>query len=172
MGLCSVIPAKSCCLWGLRLAQRRNGNHDDQLDWYLLQENTFCQGLNRLIKDLNHCYRDHPALWHLDYDSRGFNWLITDDWQQSVFAFTRTDGESSLIIICNLTPVVRHHYRVGMPEAGNWKEVFNSDARIYGGSGIENPGDLTTDNHPMHHFPPVAGADTSTTGNHLCDKQP
>ena len=147
-------PGKKLLFMGSEIGSTREWNHDDQLDWHLLEENAFCRGLSQMVKDLNQFYRQHPALWHQDFDQKGFQWLIGDDRQQSVFAFIRNSSDSSpVVVICNMTPVVRRNYCAGVPIAGHWQELFNTDAVIYGGGGITNPSELTTKNQSMHGYP-------------------
>ncbi|MGB1270621.1 MAG: alpha amylase C-terminal domain-containing protein [Endozoicomonas sp.] len=91
-----------------------------------------------MVRELNGCYQSSPVLWCSDYDPGGFQWLIIDDRKQSVFAFFRASCKARLVVICNMTPVVRHHYRVGVPEAVRWREIFNTDRVEYQGSGVIN----------------------------------
>ena len=145
-------PGKKLLFMGAEIGSEREWNHDSELDWHLLTENAYCEGLKYYLQSLNGFYQKHSALWHSDYDPCGFQWLITDDWQQSVFAFARFTGDSSpVVVISNLTPVVRNNYRIGVPEKGSWKELLNSDAVAFGGGGIINSGELVTENEPMHH---------------------
>lgn len=145
-------PGKKLLFMGAELGSRREWNHDDQLDWFLPGENEYSRGLNTMVKQLNVCYQSLPALWHSDYDPVGFQWLITDDDSQSVIAFSRhTFSDTPVVVICNFTPVVRQNYRLGVPEAGTWREVFNTDSREFSGSGVMNPSLLVTEPLPMHH---------------------
>ena len=144
-------PGKKLLFMGSEIGSTREWNHDDQLDWSLLEENAYCRGLQLMVKTLNRFYQSRPALWHADYDQSGFQWLIQDDWQQSVYAFCRASGDASpVIIISNLTPTVRENYQIGVPHVGNWAEAFNSDAVCYGGGGVYNGDHLSTENKPMH----------------------
>ena len=144
-------PGKKLLFMGAEIGSTREWDHDDQLDWPLLEENAYCRGLQLMVKALNHFYQSHPALWHSDYDQSGFQWLIQDDWQQSVYAFYRQSGDTSpIIIISNLTPVIRENYPIGVPLAGNWVETFNSDAVCYGGGGVINSSPLSSESHPIH----------------------
>ncbi|MFK0571920.1 1,4-alpha-glucan branching protein GlgB [Endozoicomonas sp.] len=146
-------PGKKLLFMGAELGSRREWNHDGQLDWFLLEESEYSRGLNVMVRELNGCYQSLPALWQSDYDTEGFQWLVTDDDSQSVIAFSRhTFNAPPVVVICNFTPVVRHHYRLGVPEAGTWKEVFNTDSLEFGGSGVVNPSSLTAEPLlPMHH---------------------
>ncbi len=118
----------------------------------LAEENEYASGLITMVRHLNSTYQSLPALWHSDYDPTGFQWLITDDELQSVIAFSRhTFSDTPVVVICNFTPVVRQNYRLGVPEAGTWKEVFNTDSTEFSGSGVLNPSLLVTEPLPMHH---------------------
>ncbi|WP_257284352.1 1,4-alpha-glucan branching protein GlgB [Endozoicomonas sp. SESOKO1] len=145
-------PGKKLLFMGAELGSHREWNHDGQLDWFLPEENQYSRGLTTMVKHLNATYQSLPALWHSDYDPTGFQWLITDDELQSVIAFSRhTFSDSPVVVICNFTPVVRQHYRLGVPGAGTWKEVFNSDSREFSGSDVVNELPLVTEPLPMHH---------------------
>ena len=145
-------PGKKLLFMGAEIGSEKEWNHDGELDWALLADSPLSQGLKAFLQRLNHLYQEHPALWHSDYDPEGFQWLVTDDWQQSVFAFCRVSGDAPpVVVVSNLTPVVRHSYRIGVPRAGVWKELLNSDAGIYGGSGISNAENLYTENEALHY---------------------
>ena len=104
---------------------------------------------------LNHLYRREPSLWEIDRDWRGFAWIDPHDHTQSVITFLR-QGETPgdyIIAVCNFTPVVRHDYRIGVPEAGEYLEIFNSDWELYGGSGQQNSGSLGSEEKPWHNQP-------------------
>jgi len=93
------------------------------------------------VRDLNHLYRVTPALYEKDFETAGFEWVDFHDWEDSVISFLRKDKNGgSVLVVCNMTPVVRHNYLVGVDESGFWREALNSDADIYGGSGIGNMG--------------------------------
>jgi 1,4-alpha-glucan branching enzyme len=98
--------------------------------------------LRRWVEDLNRFYRDEPALHDFDFDSRGFQWISADDSNNSAICYLRhgQNPADTALVICNFTPVVRENYRVGVPQGGVWREVLNSDASIYGGSGKGNFG--------------------------------
>ena len=142
---------------GAEIGSLTEWNHDDQLDWALLAEESergnFSRGLHKLVRDLNQLYRGHPALYQSDYDTWGFSWVIGDDTGQSVYAFLRRGGsESPVLVLCNFTPDVRHQYRVGVPVAGQWYELLNTDASDYGGSGVINAGNLSTEFVEAHGY--------------------
>jgi len=111
-----------------------------------------------MMQDLNHLYQAHPGLWEGDFDHQGFYWLDCTDVESSVFSFVRQtkQGNDPLAVVMNLTPVLRANYRLGLPRAGVWKEVFNSDCEIYGGSNQGNLGRVTTEPKPMHGHPQSA----------------
>jgi 1,4-alpha-glucan branching enzyme len=104
------------------------------------------QGVQLIVKDLNQLYKQEPALYQFSFEQKGFQWVDYGDRENSVIAFQRHGErkEDLLIIICNFTPSVRQHYRIGVPYRGQWKEYFNSDEKKYGGSGVHNHGLLMT----------------------------
>src|SRR5262249_8197679 len=106
----------------------------------------------QLVHDLNHVYASSPALYQRDAVPIGFRWVIGDDRENSVFAFLRhgNDDNSMMLVICNMTPVPRHGYGVGVPRPGYWREVINTDAAIYGGSNMGNGGGVSTTPRQMH----------------------
>lgn len=133
-------PGKKLLFMGQEFAQRSEWNHATELDWWLLEHKSH-NGMQQLIKDLNHLYCKTPALYARDCEGEGFGWLIADDRENSVFAWERrAPGEKPVVVVSNMTPVVREGYRVPMPVGGKWREIFNSDADIYGGSGKGNAG--------------------------------
>ena len=141
-GLQYAHPGKKLLFMGGEFGQRREWNHDAELDWSLLQE-PLHQGMQDWLRALNHHYRQSPALWQRDRDPCGFEWLEADADAISVYAFVRWDnaGRAPLIAVMNFTPVVRHGYRLGVPAVhaiSAWQEVLNSDATEFGGSGIGN----------------------------------
>jgi 1,4-alpha-glucan branching enzyme len=134
-------PGKKLLFMGSEFAQWREWNHDQSLDWHLLQWRDH-QGVLRLVSDLNALYRSTPALYQVDFDWQGYEWLELHDWENSVIAFLRRarDPDDSVVVVCNFTPVVRENYRVGVPSAGYYREILNTDADIYGGSNAGNYG--------------------------------
>jgi 1,4-alpha-glucan branching enzyme len=132
-------PGKKLLFMGSELAQRKEWNHDRSLDWHLL-EHAAHAGVHRFVCDLNGLYRRTPALHEIDFSPDGFEWLDWNDRQNSVLSWLRRGRDGSHVIcITNLTPVVRHAFRIGVPEAGRYGELLNSDDLRYGGSGIRNP---------------------------------
>jgi 1,4-alpha-glucan branching enzyme len=109
--------------------------------------------MQRLVADLNRLYRDLPALHARDADPSGFAWTIMDDQDNSVVAFIRTDGQQHVLAVSNFTPVTRHDYRIGVPRAGRWAELLNTDASHYGGSGQGNQGGANTGDMAAHGQP-------------------
>ena len=143
-------PGKKLLFMGAEIAQPHEWNHDGQVDWAQL-ENPLHAGLQRLVADLNRLYRGEPALHETDVDTAGFEWVIGDDSGNSVFAWLRKqqDGDA-LLVVLNMTPVPRDRYVVGVPRTGYWRETFNSDAAIYGGSDRGNPLGVDTTSAPAH----------------------
>ncbi|MBB3180683.1 1,4-alpha-glucan branching protein GlgB [Variovorax sp. Sphag1AA] len=131
-------PGKKLLFMGSEFAQWAEWNADRSLDWHLLEQPSH-QGIRRLVRDLNNVYRHFAALHELDCEPQGFEWICHDDADQSVFAFMRRAGDGSFVVaVCNFTPMVRHGYRLGMPLAGKYREIINTDNQIYGGSGLGN----------------------------------
>ncbi|MBK9572203.1 MAG: 1,4-alpha-glucan branching protein GlgB [Rhodoferax sp.] len=144
-------PGRKLLFMGSELAQLREWNHDGELDWGLL-DNPDHAGVQQLVRDLNRIYRNHPALHARDDEPGGFRWIDVEDRAQSVFSFVRhgREGAQHMVVICNLTPVVRHGYRLGVPQAGLWTEVLNTDSAYYAGSNVGNAGSLVAQPLPCH----------------------
>ena len=143
-------PGKKLLFMGCEFGQWREWNHDEQLDWYLLQYPEH-RGVQKLVSDLNQLYREEPALHEQDDVPQGFQWLIGDDATNSVFAWLRwSKAGKPVLVVANFTPVPREAYRVGVPEAGTWHEIINSDAGVYSGSNYGNGGGVSTDPQPSH----------------------
>ncbi|HWK65327.1 MAG TPA: 1,4-alpha-glucan branching protein GlgB [Rhizobiaceae bacterium] len=133
-------PGKKLLFMGQEFAQRDEWSEARALDWGLLDHGPH-RGTRQLVRDLNHLYRSRPALHERDCEPDGFSWLIVDDAQNSVFAWLRTaPGASPVAVIANFTPVPREDYRVPLPHPGRWREIVNTDASEYGGSGRGNGG--------------------------------
>jgi 1,4-alpha-glucan branching enzyme len=133
-------PGKKLLFMGQEFAQRQEWSESRPLDWGLLQAPAH-EGVRRLVKDLNELYRSKPALHARDCEPEGFRWATADDSTNSVFAWIReAPGVSPIAVIANMTPVVRHNYHVPLPCNGTWREILNSDALYYGGSGQGNLG--------------------------------
>jgi 1,4-alpha-glucan branching enzyme len=135
-GLMFTHPGKKLLFMGCEFAQPTEWHHDRALDWGLLDQPDHL-GIQRLVRDLNLVYRGHAELHQLDTEGAGFAWLSHEDAAQSVLAFERRarDG-SALVVVCNLTPVPRLRYRIGLPHPGPWRELLNTDQIVYGGSGM------------------------------------
>ena len=144
-------PGSKLIFMGGEFGQSAEWNHDRSLDWHLL-EYPYHQGISDVLRDLNHLYRSERALYQYQFDQRGFQWIDYADRESSVIAFQRQcEGvEDLLIVVCNFTPEVRHHYRIGVPTRGRWKEIFNSDDAKYSGGGIVNAGLLVTSPVKFH----------------------
>jgi 1,4-alpha-glucan branching enzyme len=154
-GFMWAYPGKKLLFMGGEIAQAREWNHDAGLDWSLLDDPRHA-GVQALVRDLNGAYGQEPALHRGDCVAEGFQWAILDDSEQSVFAFVRLDpsGEAPPVLcVSNFTPVPRHGYRVGVPRAGRWREVVNTDAGAYGGSGAGNGGDVWAEAGEHGNFP-------------------
>jgi 1,4-alpha-glucan branching enzyme len=142
---------KKLLFMGCEFGQWQEWNHDLGLEWAALDAPNH-QGLQRFVRDLNLVYRSEPALHENDFDWNGFSWVDTSDSENSVFSYIRyaCNRDNYVIIISNLTPVVRQHYRVGVPRPGRYHELINSDKDIYWGSGQLSGGELHTLAEPAH----------------------
>jgi len=147
-------PGKKLLFMGDEFGQWSEWNHDASLEWNLL-EHPSNAGLKRWVRDLNTLYRGEPLLHTMDFNSAGFEWVDCKDFQRSIISFLRRgqNPKEQLLFVCNFTPVVRQNYRVGVPLEGHWKEILNSDAPLYGGSGQGNFGGLSTVPLPIHGRP-------------------
>ncbi|MBL8483976.1 MAG: 1,4-alpha-glucan branching protein GlgB [Rhodocyclaceae bacterium] len=144
-------PGKKLLFMGGEFGQRREWQHDESLEWNLLQYPLHA-GLQRWVEDLNRCYRAHAALYQRDFDAGGFEWIDCSDHHNSVLAWLRRghDADDVVVVVCNFTPVPRHNYAVGVPRGGWWAEIANSDAALYGGSGQGNLGGIEAAPVPSH----------------------
>jgi 1,4-alpha-glucan branching enzyme len=143
-------PGKKMIFMGGEIGQWSEWNHNASLEWELLDYDRH-QGIHRWVEDINRAYRNEPAL-HLDTEPAGFEWVDGSDAENSVLSFLRKGAKpgETILIVCNFTPVVRKGYRVGVPAGGYWKEILNSDATEYSGSGLGNAGGVTADPLPEH----------------------
>jgi len=150
-------PGKKLLFMGQEFGQRNEWNFDKGLDWWIL-EYACHKGIQALIKDLNRLHREKPALHARDCEPEGFQWITVDDASQSVFAWVRWGGpdEKPIAVVANFTPEPRSSYRIGLPHTGRWNEILNTDAPLYGGSGIGNLGTVIAYDHPSHGFPASA----------------
>ncbi len=140
-------PGKKMLFMGSEFGQEREWSHDRSLDWHLTDD-PLHGDLMRWTKDLNALYRSRPALW--DDEGSGFEWIDHGDREQSIVAYLRRNEGQNLLFAFNFTPVPRHNYRLGVPKGGTWKEVLNSDAETYGGSGTGNYGGVESHPVPSH----------------------
>jgi 1,4-alpha-glucan branching enzyme len=147
-------PGKKLLFMGDEFGQWREWNHDQSLDWHLLAGERH-RGLQRWVRDLNTFYRGEPALHRFDCEADGFAWIDCNDSTRSVISFIRRGGPGTLPLIfaCNFTPAPLTNYRVGVPVAGYWQEILNSDAQLYGGSGMGNFGGVESVPLPLHGRP-------------------
>jgi 1,4-alpha-glucan branching enzyme len=146
-------PGKKLLFMGGELAMPTEWNHDGELDWRLA-ETPEHMGIQRWVSDLNTAYRSHPALHRRDHADNGFQWLVVDDRDTSVYAYARfgDDRDPPAMVVLNFTPVVRENYRVGTPRAGRWMELLNSDSSSYGGGNVGNLGSLDAEKIPVGGF--------------------
>jgi 1,4-alpha-glucan branching enzyme len=147
-------PGKKMLFMGGEFGQWREWNHDASLDWHLCDYEPH-RGVHRLTRDLNGLYRTEPALYDADFDWNGFQWIDFNDTDNSVIAFLRkaTCSPDAVVCVCNFTPVPRHGYRIGVPTAGWYRELLNTDAFYYGGSNVGNSGGVQSVDSPCHNFP-------------------
>ncbi len=140
-----ALPGKKMLFMGDEFGQWKEWNHDSQLDWHLLDQPMHA-GLKRWVRDLNTLYRGCPELHELDTSPDGFAWIDANDAEQSVLSWVRKGHSTGdlILFVANFTPIPRHNYRVGVPRVGRWEEILNSDAPIYGGSGMGNIGGVST----------------------------
>ena len=143
-------PGKKLLFMGAELAQWSEWNHESALDWELLKYPAH-EGIRRVVADLGALYERQPALHELDASPDGFEWIDASDRAASVLSFLRKGpGGAPVLFVANFTPVPRHRYRVGVPAAGRWRELLNTDAEIYGGSGQGNYGGVEAEAVAMH----------------------
>jgi len=149
-----VHPGKKLLFMGSEFGQWREWTHLGSLDWHLL-ERPLHEGLRRMMEDLNHIYTSHPELYEVDFEASGFEWIDCNDHESSVISLIRRSRDRAdwLVAILNWTPVVRHDYRVGVPEDGYYRELFNSDASTYGGGNVGNEGGRRTEDIAAHGHP-------------------
>ncbi|MBN9430037.1 MAG: 1,4-alpha-glucan branching enzyme, partial [Burkholderiales bacterium] len=172
-------PGKKLLFMGGEFGQRLEWAHEGELQWHLLDDaehGRYHRGVQRLVRDLNRLYRSEPALHQLDCSPAGFEWVANDDAQASVIAYLRLlhGNAAPVLTVCNLTPVPREAYVLGVPMPGRWRELFNSDAGEYGGSGWGNLGGVDARPLPAHGrpcslslaLPPLATLILRCEGNH------
>jgi 1,4-alpha-glucan branching enzyme len=147
-------PGKKLLFMGAEIGQWDEWYHEKSLDWSLLEYATH-QGIQKWVQSLNAMYRNEPALYEADFTNEGFEWIDSRDADASVISFLRKGKRTgdTFVVTANFTPVPRIHYRLGVPRGGFWREVLNSDAELYGGSGHGNLGGLEADSIPSHGRP-------------------
>ncbi len=147
-----LFPGKKLLFMGGEFGQSNEWNENGQLDWWLLDAGPYHRGLQKFVEDLNKLYTSTPSLWQADYDYNGFYWIDCADTENSILSFVRQkkDGSNPVAVILNLTPVSRPNYRIGLPCAGKWREVLNSDAGVYSGSNTGNWGQIYAHEHKCH----------------------
>jgi 1,4-alpha-glucan branching enzyme len=147
-------PGKKLLFMGQELAPWGEWSEARGLDWHLLDEAPH-RGVQALVRELNRCYRDTPALHARDCEPDGFEWLVADDRENSVYAWARHSGTGGpmVVVVSNFTPVPRHGYVLPLPAAGRWREILNTDAGDYGGSGLGNMGAVVAVPESSHGKP-------------------
>jgi 1,4-alpha-glucan branching enzyme len=147
-------PAKKLMFMGGEFGQWAEWSHDNSLEWHLLQYDSHRQ-LQQWVSDLNRMYRAERALYELDCDPAGFEWIDGSDSQQSMLSFMRKSrgGSEIVVAVFNFTPVPRHNYRVGVPHGGHWLEILNSDSQTYGGADFGNMGGADAQDIASHGRP-------------------
>jgi 1,4-alpha-glucan branching enzyme len=146
-------PGKKLLFMGQEFGQRREWDFRGELDWGLLEEPLHA-GIRACVRDLNVAYRGVAALHARDCEAEGHRWVIADDAEHSVFAWLRfAPGGAPVLVVCNFTPVVRQGWRVGVPEVGRWREILNTDAAVYGGSGVGTLGEVVAVGEPAQGLP-------------------
>jgi 1,4-alpha-glucan branching enzyme len=148
-------PGKKLLFQGGEIGQFAEWAHDRSVDWHLLGESPFHVQLMTFVAELNKLYTGTPALHVNDVGLAGFEWVDADDNENSVFVFLRKGSSPDEVVLCvfNCTPVPRNDYRVGVPIHGRWRELLNSDAEAFGGSGLGNLGGVTADAVACHGRP-------------------
>ncbi len=153
-GVMYAHPGKKLQFMGNEIAQQDEWDHDQSLDWHLLDDSKH-RGIQDLMRDLNHLYVATPALHEIDFENRGFEWIDWNDSDSSVLSWLRRDSQGHFVVcVTNLTPLVRESYKIGVPEGGNYRALINTDDERYGGSGVKIP--ATTSNNVGQHGRPFS----------------
>jgi 1,4-alpha-glucan branching enzyme len=144
-------PGKQLLFMGGELAQDREWNHDRSLDWHLLDDEGHL-GMQRLVADLNKTYKGVPALWEYDSSPDGFRWIDANDADNNVLSFYRTGSsdERHLVCVCNLSPIPRMGFRLGLPSGNAYREIVNTDSETYAGTNMGNLGEVIPEPIPWH----------------------
>jgi 1,4-alpha-glucan branching enzyme len=147
-------PGKKLLFMGGEIAQPREWSHDRSIDWHLLDHPEHA-GIQRLLADLNRTYRDIPPLWERDFDPDGFHWIDANDADNNVLSFYRVSANDRrhLVCVCNLSPIVRDGFRVGIPKEASYTEVLNTDSERYGGTNVGNMGTVHSEREAWHGLP-------------------
>ncbi|MGB6121695.1 MAG: alpha amylase C-terminal domain-containing protein, partial [Bacteroidota bacterium] len=139
---------------GNEFGQWREWLHEESVEWHALEHHHH-RGTQQWVKDLNAVYKREPALHSLDFSNETFEWVDFHDWENSTLSFLRRGNTSDdiILVICNMTPLARSDYRIGVPRGGNWQEILNSDAAVYGGANHGNHGGLDASPISRHGRP-------------------
>ncbi len=144
-------PGTKLLFMGGEFGQFEEWSHDRGLDWHVIADSPLRQGMQRTIQDLNELYKTKEALYELQFSNEGFEWISFDDRENSIISYIRKDkAGNSLLVVCNFTPKTMEQYELGVPTAGVWKEIFNSDNAIYGGSNQLNNDEIKTTDNEKH----------------------
>ncbi|MCC5911151.1 MAG: 1,4-alpha-glucan branching protein GlgB [Clostridiaceae bacterium] len=143
-------PGKKLMFMGTEFGQFSEWNFDKSLDWELLNY-PMHHKFKYYVKDLLEFYKKEHSLWEKDHTSQGFEWIDPHDYSQSIITFMRKAKESFMIVLCNFTPIARHKYRIGVPVEGEYREEFNSDLEVYGGTGIRNKHNIKSEKKQWHN---------------------
>jgi 1,4-alpha-glucan branching enzyme len=151
-------PGKKLMFMGGEIAQWREWAHESSLDWHLLDPGEYAHfhtGMQRWVADLNKFYANEPALFELDFNPGGFEWIDANDSEHSTLSFMRKGSKTDtlVLVVCNFTPIPREGYFIGVPRGGFWCEALNSDAEIYGGSNMGNAGGVEAIAESFHGRP-------------------
>lgn len=143
-------PGKKLLFMGQEFAQPSEWSESRELDWWLLDHLPH-RGMQQMVADLNKLYREHPAMWELDHEHSGFQWIDGGNADQNILSFLRFDSKgNSVAVVVNFAGHPYHDFRIGLPFRGKWTEIFNSDAAVYGGSGVGNAGSVQAEAVPLH----------------------
>ncbi len=148
-------PGKKLLFMGSELGQPAAWNHEASLDWHLLDAGPYHRGVQALVRDLNRLYRALPALWEIDFEPAGFEWMDCGDREQSIVSFVRYARDPEDLVLCavNFMPTPRTAYRIGVPTPGFYREILNTDGESYGGSNLGNAGGVASEPVPWHGRP-------------------